>query len=146
MTIEIFDQSTTASGSFLRVKLLDILDVLEPEARGMQWSIFDLEARTSPDSGIHMLDLEAEVSRSGKHLTFDALRDLAARFSQVVNGVFCGCAGRQCSPPDLTDAELRTSCDIAVIAHDSSVWIVHARDQAVIDRLQNRFQAARLVD
>jgi hypothetical protein len=125
MTIEIFDKSQRASGNFLEVGLLDILDVLEPEGSRMHWSILDLEARTSPNSGIHMLDLEAGVSNFGKYVTLAELRELASKLSQVINGVFCGCEGKQCAPQDLTDDELRKRCDVAM-AVAMSKWLCRA--------------------
>ena len=145
MTIEIFDKVRTKAGALVLVNLLDILDVLTPEATNLQWSVLDLEATTSADSGISMLQLEEEVSTSGKHLTYLELRDLASKLSQVTNGVFVGCYGRTCSPRSLLDDDLRKDCDVAIIAHDSSVWIVHVKELDVIDRLKDRFQDTRMI-
>lgn len=141
-TLELLDK---VGARFVEPGLVDLLDALAPEATLMHWTIMELEAKARPGASFRMLDLEADVAGRGKSVSFAELHQLGSELAQVINGVFLGCYGRPCEPPSLGDADLKEACDMALIAHDSALWIVHAKEDQLIERLRRRFRDTRLV-
>jgi hypothetical protein len=79
---------------------------------------------------------EAIDSQSGLLMSSTGLRRFAGRLVEFEDGIVVGYWG---NPPDRTDADMRSSAEIAIVAFDSTFWRVYARDPVVLDRVRKAY-------
>lgn len=128
------------------VPLGELLRPLEPDASRLSWSILELEATGDLSSRGGMLGFEERVYASprGVQLTWPELNELAQQLVQVINGVLVGYAAGTPAPERMAPAQLRETCELVLEAHDSTVWWLSARDDAVVQRVMNALPQATL--
>jgi hypothetical protein len=127
-------------GTVLAFDLLDLLRLVAPEGPTLAWAVLDLwallrEAAPLPD-GRSYGEFEAAVlaSPTGVPVRWDDLLALAEAFRQVIDGVFVACQAG--APIPSLDAGLTpqfyAACELVLEAHDGTLWVVYARDPAVL--------------
>lgn len=133
--IEIWDGSS--------VELAELLDaVSSPE--DLDWTILEIWAVGQTDeTDVVALERQAVESPHGLNLSAVALRELADRLQQVIDGIVVGYRG---PAPDRDAVDLRSTAEIVLEAIDSTLWRVYARETGVIDRLRQRYFDVRDVE
>jgi hypothetical protein len=121
----------------------EVLGAVEPEARGMHWTILDLGEAFAPDGSdydVLAVDRQVRASQAGLQLTFDELVDFAGRLQQVIDGLFIGCRDAVKFPRrDDPDSVIVDRSDMVLAALDSTLWVVAASDET-LDRIAKRFE------
>lgn len=128
---------------FLSVELSDVLEILEPHARELIWAVLDLEARSHPNKFKgDLADVEKTIKESPKGLvlTWPELISFAETLIEVLETVIVGCQDRNSIPKLVARDELFDQCEIGIEAFDSSVWRIHAKDEALLVRIRARFR------
>ncbi|WP_445148091.1 hypothetical protein [Baekduia sp. Peel2402] len=133
-TIEIWDTP-------YEVELADLLDLIGL-TEDLRWTILEMWATASDeDADISHLE-EAEHLPTGLVMTGAELRALAGELLQVIDGIVVGYLDH---PPDRTVADLRDVAEVVIKAIDSTYWLVHTRDAAVVDRVRRAYEDVREV-
>lgn len=130
--IEIWDGSS--------VQLADLLDVVStPE--DLDWTILEIWAVGRTDeTDVVALERQAEESPQGLKMSAIALRELADRLQQVIDGIVVGYRG---PAPDRHAVDLRSTAEVVLEAIDSTLWRVYAREAGVIDPVRQRYDDVR---
>jgi hypothetical protein len=140
MAIEIRDVNNEG---FLTFDLFDLLEQLRPEAEILNWHILDLEATGNLGPEINMLDFESSIaqSRDGVRFTWEQLVDLSRKLFQIMNLVLVGQKNSHMEISLMIDKKkLYESSEIVIEAIDSSLWLVYAKKDEIIHRLQLKFK------
>jgi hypothetical protein len=120
----------------------EVLAVLPPAARSLQWRILELgEVVAGDDSGLDVLELEERVfaSPTGLCLSFAELFDFARSTRQVIDGLFVA-TQPNAQPPRRSDADatILDRSEVVVAAFDSTFWLLSAPD-AWLDEIARVF-------
>src|SRR5262249_18001271 len=139
--LEIFD---TDEHGKLGGSLAEILDLADPPASRLIWTLRYIEARddVTPAWPKGLKDLEAEASarKFGLEIPWEQLRQLAALLRSPVDVRLDGWARR----PKPGDAPGELAVRIEVL--DSTLFRVASRERAVLTRLERKFKDTRSVE
>jgi hypothetical protein len=130
----------------LDVGLDEILRAIEPFSAHLVWSILDLNAEGRLTGRLAMRDLMEEVEQSPRGVVMDwpQFRAFARDVSQVVDGIFVGCRDAASIPALRQGADLLTPSEIVLQAIDSTLWQVYARDERVLQRIEQQWRSERV--
>ena len=115
-------RASDSGGQFLAVDLIDLLRTIEPLVTGSKWQASDIWCITRGDT---------EDSVFEDRLDWPQLIAFAEECYQVIDGKFC--AFRQ-------DSE---SLWLAIVAEDSTYFVVLSDDNEVIQAVRERFNDVR---
>ena len=113
---------TDSKNNFLKVDLVDILQLLGSQAENSEWEISDVECVGSAADALHKL------SDSKTRVPGHTLLQMAAHLTQVIDGEFIGCGEGEKQPW------------IIVRAVDSSAYDVQSEDEDVLAQIRCRFK------
>ena len=132
------------------VELIDLLNLIAQDQQQLVWSILDLEAigDLSPIWERGILDLEENIRNlpQGLILSWQMLILLVEKFDQVINIIIVGCQEITKIPSLKPNSDLDTPCEIVLELIDSSLWRIYAKDQKILQRLQQEFSRIREIE
>lgn len=132
------------------VELIDLLNLIAQNQQQLVWSILDLEAMgdLSPIWERGVLDLEENIRNlpQGLILSWQMLILLVEKFDQVINIIIVGCQEITKIPSLKPNSDLDTPCEIVLELIDSSLWRIHAKDQRLLQHLQQEFSNIREIE
>ena len=132
------------------VELIDLLNLIAQDQQQLVWSILDLEAigDLSPIWERGILDLEENIRNlpQGLILSWQMLILLVEKFDQVINIIIVGCQEITKIPSLKPNSNLDTPCEIVLELIDSSLWRIYAKDQKILQRLQQEFTDIREIE
>ena len=105
-----------------------------------------MEAIGNLGNNMPMPEFERQIAESpdGLLVTWNELCELSEKLKEVINVVIIGYKNRRDIQKHHNERELLSSCDIVIEAFDSSYWRVYAKDQAVIDRIEESFNSTEI--
>jgi hypothetical protein len=118
------------------------LPLIEEQASYLVWSILWLWAVGELGDGRSMVEFEDQIGTEPKGVTLSwaELVGLAARFDQVIDGVFVGCKSRDEIPGARSGPELYGASEIVIEVVDSDFVAFFAKDSKVVDQVSARFK------
>jgi hypothetical protein len=129
------------AGNCLAPDFSTLLALLEPEAKALQWAIHDLEGRGEIGTPRGHRDIEEAVG--GLQVSWEELRQIAARLEDVWDAIVAGCAtGGQMPRLPLNDPFFE-ACELVVVCFDSAFWKVYSRSESVLTRIERTFGDVR---
>lgn len=132
------------------VELIDLLNLIAQNQQQLVWSILDLEVMgdVSPIWERGVLDLEENIRNlpQGLILSWQMLILLVEKFDQVINIIIVGCQEIAKIPSLKPNSDLDTPCEIVLELIDSSVWRIYAKDQRLLQHLQQEFSNIREIE
>ncbi|MCE9579651.1 MAG: hypothetical protein K8W52_41415 [Deltaproteobacteria bacterium] len=149
MTVHIVSIRDATPDDVLAFDLKDVLAALGKDVTGLRFAVRALDA-TGPGADDAAAQVRAAGTR-GLSLTFDELQALAARVDQSIDAeVVAYPAGTDLetlSPSDLNLAKFPSNrMVLAILAVDSSVFEVYAKDATIEKDLAARFRDVRRED
>jgi hypothetical protein len=131
------------------IELVQLLDLLPPQARSFTWSILELEGRAKGvfRDGRTMLELEraANESTAGLILTWEQLREYAQGLKEVISGTFVAYAAGTAIPPFQPGMDIYGPSELVIEAVDTNYWQLYARDEQLLRPIQDTFRRVEVL-
>ena len=141
-------QINDAEDHILSFDLIDILEALDGESPGFTWAIHELWAESAEGSlldlgpGRNVLRFEEELKASpiGVVMDWQQLVALARSARQVIDAIIVATRDIGSLPEWVSVEDLYKTCEIVIEACDSSYWLVYARNDLLINKLETAFK------
>ena len=145
-----------SSSRVLAFDLKEFTKLIPAEGESLTWSILGdvwiMERHRGKTKELRQLSRRVDRREykcpGGLMLSWNELVDYAQMVMQTVDGIY---AGFQEASQALRyegvhkGSELYDAAEIVLEAHDSSFWLVYAKDERIIERLQSVFQDTELL-
>jgi hypothetical protein len=141
--------SDTKNG-VLAFDLIDLLNLMPPVAREINWSILDLSQFLEKQDNLHVygreflrINVEAHSTPGGYKLSWQDLVTYAEAINQVADGVFIGCKNVEMASRvsfDSADEDIYSVSEFVLEAFDSSYWVIFSREDDFLNRCRTTFQ------
>jgi hypothetical protein len=131
----------------LRVKLSDILEEISNE-NSICWSLLFLDGTPAPGHGKFLSEYENRINNSehGLRTSWEDLKAITPKFFQMFEITILGCKNANLLRRYSTEEEMYKTCDIVIELIDCAFWEVHSKDQALIERLRQKFNEVKLLN
>ena len=130
----------------LAVTLPMLLDEVGAEGANLNWSLLYLSATGNLGEGKSIVDFEDNISNSpnGFCLNWPELNSLAGKFDQLFDVLIVASVDKDSIRKYTDDEDLYLNYPVVLDLFDGAYWKVYSENEALIERLANKFVDIKL--